>query len=142
VFPQVELTPEPTVPPTSVPTGQPSSAPSVSAQPSDFILGSISGNASTVTDNDDSPDTPSEEVIIMLLNEDGDTIAAIEAHADGDCTFTGISVGTYTVMETTPTGQISLADADGPLFSGGAPADTDSKIIDIDLAAGVSYIHF
>ena len=68
----------------------------------DFVdeeLGTISGNVSEDTDNDDVADAPIEGVEITLLDENGDVVETTTTDADGNYEFTGVEPGDYTVVE-------------------------------------------
>ncbi len=86
--------------------------------------GSISGFVLADTNNDDSGDSPLSGVTLTLVNAsgspiDGDPntsgvqpITAITA-ANGSYSFAGLAPGTYGVLETQPSGYISVSDKDG-----------------------------
>jgi protocatechuate 3,4-dioxygenase beta subunit len=79
----------------------------------DFVdeeLGTISG--SVTVDNADDPNTPLEDVVITLLDENGEEVATTTTDEDGNYEFTGVEPGDYTVTEEDPTGFFDVSDTD------------------------------
>jgi SdrD B-like domain len=79
-------------------------------------IGSISGNNSEDTDNDDTGDVSMEGVFIVLKNKNGDVIATTLTDSMGYYVFYDLPAGTYTVTETNLVGVPSdVKDIDGAM---------------------------
>ena len=71
-------------------------------------LGSISGNVSEDTDNDDIGEEPLSGVTIMLLDSSGGMVSATETDALGNYVFYDLPMGDYQVKETDPFTLVSV----------------------------------
>ncbi|MEM8828799.1 MAG: SdrD B-like domain-containing protein [Cyanobacteria bacterium P01_G01_bin.19] len=96
--------------------------------------GTISGNVSADTDNDNTADSPLSGVTIELLDSDGNSIDSDSGTAgvqptttttdsNGDYSFTGLALGNYQVQETNLSGYTDVSEVDGSTDGGD---DTDS----------------
>ena len=88
-------------------------------------LGSISGNVSEDTDNDDIGEEPLSGVTIMLLDSSGGMVSATETDALGTYVFCDLPVGDYQVKETDPSTLVSVSDIDD---------NGDDNLIDVTLS--------
>ncbi len=74
---------------------------------------SISGNVSEDTNNDNTGDTPLENVTVELLDSGGNVIATTTTDASGNYTFTNQPAGSYTIRQTNLAGYSDVSDIDG-----------------------------
>ena len=84
----------------TAPSSFPSTSSGPSSAPSGVQLGSISGNVSGDTDNNDAGDVNLNDVPIKLLDSSGGLVATTATDANGNYVFYDVPFGTYAVMET------------------------------------------
>ncbi|GHC42184.1 SdrD B-like domain-containing protein [Roseibacillus persicicus] len=92
----------------------------------------ISGSIFADTDNDDDGDVAIDVVTVELFtdpNGDGDpadgALVATQVTTDGTYSFTGLSAGSYVVVETQPGGYLTVSDGDS-VADTGATADASN----------------
>jgi serine-aspartate repeat-containing protein C/D/E len=78
------------------------------------------------------PARPIENVLMRLLDAQGQQVAETRTNADGEYEFTGLRPGTYTVVEVTPAGLI-----DGEELVGSVGADTRGQLNGNDRMSGI-----
>ena len=93
-------------------------------------LGSISGNVSEDTDNDDIGEEPLSGVTIMLLDSSGGMVSATETDALGNYVFYDLPMGDYQVKETDPSTLVSVSDIDN---------NGDVNLIDVTLSPTTTF---
>ena len=92
-------------------------------------LASIEGHVLVDNDGDGTGDTGLSGVEVTLLDSNGDPVGIpATTAADGSYSFTDLEPGDYTVVETQPTGYISVSDQDQQ--PDGDPQDTDTSVDD------------
>jgi fimbrial isopeptide formation D2 family protein/uncharacterized repeat protein (TIGR01451 family) len=122
--------------PTTVVAGQTATADFVDEQ-----LGTLSGCVHQDLDGDGDGDQPIPNVTLSLLDSLGATVTTTLTDAFGIYTFTNVAPGSYTIVQTQPSGLNSTSDADVtpdlPTSPVDAPnADPLDNLIPVTLAAG------
>ena len=111
----------------------------------DFIeeqLGSICGNVSEDTNNDDAGDTSLEDITITLTDVDSDATSTTTTDENGDYCFEGLETGMYTVEEddsTLPDTYVDVNDedeSDDDATDTGDNGSANDDVIPVDLAPG------
>ncbi|MEA1954496.1 MAG: SdrD B-like domain-containing protein, partial [Campylobacterota bacterium] len=90
-----------------------------------YELATISGTVSEDTDNDDLADVMLEGVTIDLLDSNGTVISTTTTDSNGSYIFIDVEPGTYTVVETQPSGLLNVSENEG-----GADGDVGNTILD------------
>jgi hypothetical protein len=104
----------------------------------DDASGTISGNVSADTNNDDTADSPLSGVTIELLDENGNSIdsdsstsgvqpTTTTTDSNGDYEFTNVTPGNYLIKETDPTGYTSVSDGDTTDDGDDTPTNTNTN---------------
>jgi|GEM_PF-3620613 len=88
--------------------------------------GSISGNLSIDTDNDDVGDTPNEGQTVTLTDVDSGEIFTAVSDENGDYEFQNLAPGDFTLSYTVPAGYIAVFDGDE------SPEDADDSVDFLD----------
>ncbi len=88
--------------------------------------GSISGTVEEDTTGNGSGDTALSGVTLTLKDSNGDTVATTTTNSSGNYTFSNVTPGDYTVVETDPTGYSSVSDEDSVTDGGGNDGETGS----------------
>ncbi|MBN8456579.1 MAG: carboxypeptidase regulatory-like domain-containing protein, partial [Verrucomicrobia bacterium] len=78
-----------------------------------FQPGSVTGSVLADTDNDNDGDISIGGVTLTLLNSVDATVATTTTAPDGSYSFANLPPGTYRVVETQPSGYLSVTDKDG-----------------------------
>ena len=89
---------------------------------------SIEGQVLVDNDGDGTGDTGLGGVEIILQDDAGATVGSTTTAADGSYSFTGLTPGDYTVVETQPSGYLSVSDQDQS--PDGDPQDADTTVDD------------
>jgi serine-aspartate repeat-containing protein C/D/E len=112
----------------------------------ELLPASISGRVFADLNNDDtfnSTDTPLGNVTVTLYNDSGNVVATTTTDANGKYSFTGLQPGTYSVVETQPSGYLEGGDQVGTV--GGVTKgqlDGSDRIYNAQLAAGDNGINY
>ena len=102
----------------------------------DFVdeeLGSLSGNVSQDTTGDGLGDTAIANVTLDLFDDTGANIGTTTTDDSGNYSFSNLSPGVYTVVETNPDGLVTVAENEG-----GADNDRDDNGVSSSIEAFVS----
>ena len=78
-----------------------------------FLPGSITGSVFADTDNDNDGNISLGGVSLILLDSVGATVDTTTTASDGSYSFSNLPPGTYRVVETQPSGYLSVTDKDG-----------------------------
>ncbi len=104
--------------------------------------GSIRGRVHIATDGDCDPDLdepPIAEVVIDLLNEQGEVIATTKTDANGEYAFEDLAPGNYSIREQQPTG---FFDGGLQVGSGGGSFLGEDVIGDIPVGSGQDLVNY
>ncbi len=77
------------------------------------ITGAVTGNVSEDTNDDDDGDVSLENVVLQLIDENGDVVMITITDENGDYAFTDVTPGDYTVVELQPAGYDDVTEVDG-----------------------------
>lgn len=99
-----------------------------------YVLATISGHVSEDTNNDDTGDVNLQFVDLALVDSNGTTIATTQTDINGSYIFIDVEPGTYTVVETQPSGLASVSENEG-----GADNDPGNNTLDniISVVVGI-----